>query len=59
MISASLPAVATRLIFRSSSGRTEVSVGPRGLRLNVLHGEDTLTEEDAVRLRLALGAAGL
>ena len=44
----------TTLIFRSESGRTEVSTGPRGVQIHVLRGQDTLTTRDANRLTEAL-----
>lgn len=47
----------TTLIFRSESGRTEISTGRRGTMINVLTGADSLTIADAIRLTTALGRA--
>jgi hypothetical protein len=47
----------TRLLFRSESGRTELSTGPTGIKIHVLTGVDTINEEEVTRLIVALKIA--
>lgn len=44
----------TRLLFRSESGRTELSTDPTGIKIHVLKGVDTINEEEVSKLIMAL-----